>query len=154
MTFLRSQNNEPTRYSTCNWFWKGFHSIRWTTNFYFRFYRKWVLDQIFFNGLRLSIGTCQAVYSLNNGFTTDIFFGNLWVRQGDHFSSLLFILALETLVSQSRENRNIKGFFINGKEFKTTLFPDDMTCFLRDTHSYFRLLKSLKKILPDTQAFV
>ena len=91
---------------------------------------------------------------LNNGFTTDIFFGKRWVRQGDHFSSLLFILALETLVSQSRENRNIKGFFINGKEFKTTLFHDDMTCFLRDTNSYFRLLKSLKKILPDTQAFV
>ena len=91
---------------------------------------------------------------LNNGFTTDIFFGKRWVRQGDHFSSLLFILALETLVSQSRENRNTKGFFINGKEFKTTLFHDDMTCFLRDTNSYFRLLKSLKKILPDTQAFV
>ena len=91
---------------------------------------------------------------LNNGFTTDIFFGKRWVRHGDHFSSLLFILALETLVSQSRENRNIKGFFINGKEFKTTLFHDDMTCFLRDTNSYFRLLKSLKKILPDTQAFV
>ena len=33
---------------------------------------------------------------------------------------------------------------INRKEIKTTLFADDMTCFLRDTNSYFQLLKSLQ----------
>ena len=33
---------------------------------------------------------------------------------------------------------------INGKEIKTTLFADDMTCFLRDTNSYFQLQTSLQ----------
>ena len=81
---------------------------------------------------------------LNNGFTTDIFFVKRGVRQGDPLSPLLFILALETLVCQIRENKNIKGFLINGKEIKTTLFADDMTCYLRDTNSYFQLLTSLQ----------
>ena len=80
----------------------------------------------------------------NNGFTTDIFFVKRGVRQGDPLSPLLFILALETLVCQIRENKNIKGFLINGKEIKTTLFADDMTCFLRDKNSYFQLQTSLQ----------
>ena len=42
------------------------------------------------------------------------------------------------------KTKNIKGFLINGKEIKTTLFADDMTCFLRDTNSYFQLQTSLQ----------
>ena len=79
---------------------------------------------------------------LNNGFTTEIFFVKRGVRQGDPLSPLFFILALETLVCQIQENKNIKGFLINEKEIKTTLFADDMTCFLRD--SYFQLHTSLQ----------
>ena len=42
------------------------------------------------------------------------------------------------------KKKNIKGFLINGKEIKMTLFADDMTCFLRDKNSYFQLLTSLQ----------
>ena len=81
----------------------------------------------------------------NNGFTTDIFFVKRGVRQGDPLSALLFILALETLLCQIQEKKIIiKAFLINGKEFKTTLFADDMTCFLRDKNSYFQLLTYLQ----------
>ena len=79
---------------------------------------------------------------LNNAFTTEIFFVKRGVRQGDPLSPLFFILALEMLVCQIQENKNIKGFLINEKEIKTTLFADDMTCFLRD--SYFQLHTSLQ----------
>ena len=75
----------------------------------------------------------------NNGFTTDIFFVKRGVRQGDPLSASLFILALETLLCQIQ-----KAFLINGKEIKTTLFADDMTCFLRDKNSYFQLQTSLQ----------
>ena len=118
-------------------------SSRWATNVYIRFYRKWVLDQIFFNGLELSVETCQDV-CLIMALQLISFFVKRGVRQGDPLSPLLFILALETLVCQIRENKNIKGFLINGKEIKTTLFADDMTCFLRYTNSYFQLLTSLQ----------
>ena len=38
----------------------------------------------------------------------------------------------------------MKGFLVNGEEIKAILFADDMTCFLRDTNSYFHLLTSLQ----------
>ena len=41
-------------------------------------------------------------------------------------------------MSNSRKKK-IKAFLINEKEIKTTLFADHMTCFLRDTNSYFQL---------------
>ena len=84
-----------------------------------------------------NLSTCVP----NNGFTTDIFFVKRGVRQGDPLSALLFILALETLLCQIQ-----KAFLINGKEIKTKLFADDMTCFLRDTNSYFQLLTSLQNL--------
>ena len=101
------------------------------------------------NFLQLIRTYCRNLSScvLHNGFPTDIFFVKRGVRQGDPLSPLLFSLALETLICQIRENKNIKGFLNNGKEIKTTLFADDMTCFLWDTNSYFQRLTSLQNFV-------
>ena len=82
---------------------------------------------------------------MNNGFITDLFPVQCGVRQGDPLSPLLFILALEVLACQIRDNDKIKGIVVNNEEIKLTLFADDMTCFLRDaTISYHRLMESLQ----------
>ena len=81
---------------------------------------------------------------LNNGFTTDLFPVRCGVRQGDPLSLLLFILALEVLACRIREDNEIKGILVKEKEIKLTLFADYMTCFLRDTTSYHRLVATLK----------
>ena len=101
------------------------------------------------NFLQLIRTYCRNLSScvLHNGFPTDIFFVKRGVRQGDPLSPLLFSLALETLICQIRENKSIKGFLNNGKEIKTTLFADDMTCFLWDTNSYFQRLISLQNFV-------
>ena len=61
---------------------------------------------------------------LNNGFTTDLFPVRGGVRQGDPLSPLLFILALEILACQIREDNGIRGILVEEEEeeIKLTLF--------------------------------
>jgi len=81
---------------------------------------------------------------LNNGFTTDLFCIHRGVRQGDPLSPLLFILALEVLACQIRQDKTIQGIMVKNVEIKLTLFADDMTCFLKDINAYSRLCTTLK----------
>lgn len=80
---------------------------------------------------------------LNNGFITDLFNIRCGVRQGDPLLPLLFILAIEVLACRIRDDKEIKGILIDDEEIKLTLSADDMTCFLRDAASYYRLLTQL-----------
>ena len=59
-------------------------------------------------------------------------------------SPLLFISTLEILACQIREDNEIRGILVKGEEIKLTLFADDMTCFLRDMASYYRLVVILQ----------
>ena len=81
---------------------------------------------------------------LNNGFTTDLFQVRRGVRQGDPLSPLLFILAIEILATQIRQDDNIHGVMVKNEEIKLTLFADDMTCFLNDINSYLQLCRLLE----------
>jgi len=83
---------------------------------------------------------------LNNGFTTDLFcvHRGVHVRQGDPLSPFLFILALEVLACQIRQDKTIQGIMVRNVEIKLTLFADDMTCFLKDINAYSRLCTTLK----------
>ena len=53
-----------------------------------------------------------------------------------------------------KDDKNVKGFLVNGEEIKATLFADDMTCFLRDTNSYFQLLTSLQNLARFSGLYV
>ena len=81
---------------------------------------------------------------LNNGFKTDLFQVRRGVRQGDPLSPLLFILAIEMLATQIRQDDNIHGVMVKNEEIEWTLFADDMTCFLNDLNSYLQLCKLLE----------
>jgi len=51
-------------------------------------------------------------------------------------SPCLFILALESLLVAIKQNKDITGIEVEGKEIKCTAFADDLTNFPRDKKSY------------------
>ena len=72
---------------------------------------------------------------MNNGFSSRYFNLNRGVRQGDPLSPYIFILAVELLAINIREQHSIKGFKIGENEIKLTLYADDMTLMLQDKYS-------------------
>ena len=62
---------------------------------------------------------------MNNGRSTGYFPLQRGTRQGDPLSAYLFILALEVLLIQIRENANIKGIIIDETEIKLSAYADD-----------------------------
>ncbi len=77
--------------------------------------KKWV------NLLYSSINSCV----LNNGWASEHFTLSRGVRQGCPLSPYLFIIAAEILASNIRQNKEIKGITINGKESKISQYADD-----------------------------
>ena len=126
-------------------FQKAFDSLEWDFIFgcldAFNFgpdFSRWV--KTFYK----NIASCV----INNGNTSDYFFLERGVRQGDPLSPYLFVLAAEALAIAVRQNTEIKGIFIGEQETKLLQYADDMTAVLSDTDSalaLFSLLDSFKK---------
>jgi len=81
---------------------------------------------------------------MNNGHATPFFELRRGVRQGDPLSPYLFIIALELLAINIRNNKQIKGIQINGNEIKLVIFADDITAFPRDVLSFSLLIDTIE----------
>ena len=67
-------------------------------------------------------------------------------RQGDPISPYIFILCAEILSVLIKKCKDIKGFSINGREFKISQFADDTSLILNGSQeSLFNALKILDK---------
>ena len=72
---------------------------------------------------------------LNNGFCTNYFSLSRGVRQGCPLSPYLFVLAVELLACKIRQDKEIQGIKVLGKELKLSQFADDTTLLNRNCNS-------------------
>ena len=121
-------------------FEKAFDSVNWN-------YLKKTLEK--FNFGPSFIAWITTFYSdisssvMNNGFATQPFKLSRGVRQGDPLSPYLFILVLETLAINIRNDIKIGGIKIDNQELKLVIFADDLTVFLKDKESFYQLSNTL-----------
>lgn len=69
---------------------------------------------------------------MNNGFTTPLF----KLRQDDPLFPYLFILVLEILGIDIRNDSTIKGIRIDDQELKLIIFADNIPAFVADMESF------------------
>ena len=72
---------------------------------------------------------------MNNGHSTGYFPLERGTRQGEPISAYLFILALDILFLQVRQNIDIQGITIDGHEIKISAYADDAKFLTINVHS-------------------
>ena len=121
-------------------FEKAFDTISWSflmkTLEYFNFgedFKKWIT--ILYNKPLACVS--------NNGYATDFFPLTRGVRQGCPISALLFILVVEIMALNLKNNNTIHGIKVGHNTQIITQLADDTTLFLKDSMSLKNALKIL-----------
>ena len=122
---------------------KAFDSLE--HNFIFSTLIKFGFGQKFIQWVRTSQRNGSSCV-MNNGVSTRYFNPERGARQGYPLSPYLFILCLETLFIQIRNDKSIRGFKFRKIEIKLTSFADDVTFLVKDTQSLRKIFKLIKKI--------
>ena len=104
----------------------------------------------FIQWVKTILKDCESCV-MNNGHSSGYFPLNGGTRQGDPLSAYLFILVLEVMLIEIRENDNIKGINIENFDIKLSAFADDTYFLTLDACSVSWNYSSLKLNLDKSQ---
>ena len=121
-------------------FEKAFDTVSWKFLVLHKFnfgylFRKWI--KILYTDVK--------GFVLNNGYVSASFEMFRGIRQGCPISAYLFMLIVEILAINVRNNKHIKGIKLQTREIKISQLFDDTTLFLENELS----IKYVKEILYD-----
>jgi len=136
--FFTEMNNLPGIILNID-FEKAFDSINW--NFVFKSLEAFNFGEKFISFIKTLYNNISSTI-INNGEISDWFSPKRGVRQGCPISPYLFIIAVELLAINIRENKDVKGINIDGTELKISQLADDTNCFVSDTESVQAILST------------
>lgn len=113
-------------------FQKAFDSVRW--EFVYRSLREFGFGSNFVDGIKTIFKNIQSC-TTNAGFTSRYFSPTQGVRQGCCVAPYLFIIAVEILGIQIRQEERVKGISVGPCTVKLSQFADDLTAFVADSQS-------------------
>ena len=133
-------------------FEKAFDSLEW--NFIFEALKKFNFGTVFISYIKCIYSKCSSSI-VNMGWVSKYFELSRGIRQGCSLSALLFVISVEILACNIRNNTNIKGFQLpqdsilpewakKDTEIKISQVADDTTVFTRDKESTFEIIKTIE----------
>ncbi len=124
-------------------FEKAFDSIEW--NFMFSVLKKFNFGEGFIKWVQVLYNKPTLAIKNNGWISKDITLER-GVRQGCPLSALLFVLSVEVMAINIRNNKNIHGFNCLDSEIKTSMYADDTTLLMND-------LDSVKNAIENVNIF-
>ena len=76
------------------------------------------------------------------------------MRQGCPLSALLYVLVIEVLALQLRNNPNIVGFTIGGEKIISVHYMDDTTIIIKQNRCFKEVIKELAQYEEASEAKV
>ena len=121
-------------------FRKAFDTIEW--ELLFKALKTFNFRSNFISWVQTFYGVVQSCV-INNGHSSQMFNIERGVRQGCPLSGLLFVLCIEILEQSVKQDSEVLGIQVKGKEIKICQYADDTTCFVRNKTSIDKLLMIL-----------
>ena len=121
---------------------KAFDTVEW--NFIFKVLEKFNFGDDFIRWIKLLYK--NPTFSVkNNGWISKKQKMYRGIRQGCPLSALLFIIVVEILGIQIRNNKRIKGFSFGQREYKISQYADDGILLVQDEESILQALKTVNE---------
>ena len=122
-------------------------------DFMFKTMKTFGFGDTFINWVKNIYSNATSVLSINGFFSNKISFDR-GVRQGCPLSALLYVLVIEILAIQLRNNPNIVGFQIEGEKIVSVHYMDDTTIIIKQNRCFKEVIKELELYEMATEAKV